>query len=202
MIRNLILLDLRKLLSLRFIMALYAVIFVMCEIAGLYGSGMATGFGFIILIYLWVYGPSGYGGDQLYGILPVTRRQVVLARYGSCMCGTLLGAACVWLVRTLDGQPALDYMLGIFSVGCIFTAVTLPPLLYFGPTKTRYYLLAVYGIGIAASGAFGAIGRDLGSGNLMFPAGRGIGIACLSFGILIASCLITLRLFQKREFDA
>lgn len=199
MIWNLMRLDLRKMASLRGLTLLYFGIFIMCEAAGSMGNFFAASFGFIIFIYLWIYGPSGYGGDQLYGILPVTRRQMVTGRYAFSMAGIFIAAVCAWVVQALLGPAGALQAAMVFCTGCIFAALALPPLLYFGPVKARYYVLAVYGLALAGGGAWNAVSAAATKVTAFRP---GLGAACMAAALFIASYLVTLRLFRRKEFDA
>lgn len=195
---NLMRMDLRKMMSLRGIMLLYFAIFIICEAAGSMGNFFASSFGFIIFIYLWVYGPSGYGGDQLYGILPVTRQQMVMGRYGFSMAGILAATVCAGAVQFVMGAAGRLHFLMIFCMGCAFAALALPPLLYFGPVKARYYVLAIYGLGLAGGGAWSAIANASEMEAVLQP---GIGMVLAALALLAVSYLVTLRLLKRKEFD-
>lgn len=197
-VKNLILLDLRRLMSMRVIFTLYTVMMLVFAAIGNGRASMLSNLGFIIFLYLWVYGPSGYGGETLSGILPVGRSQVVLARYLYSILGIACSVGAIWIIRLAvsRGTVVLSTAL-LFCAGCIFTAIVTPPLLYFGATKARYFVMGIYVIGIAGTGAFNGIVSQADDLPTVTP---GISLIIVSLALMAVSYIICLKLFARREF--
>lgn len=187
--------SLLKLTSLRMVLTLYTVFLLIFAVID--RQGQIAGLGYFIFVYLWVYGPVGYSGDTLSACLPVSRREIVLARYAYSMCGVLGAALIIGVIQNLMGRNGLLISAStLFCAGTLFIAIVLPPLMYFGPVKARYFVLGVYVVGIAASFALSAVAESFSS--VRIPSGAAS--VCFALGLAVVSCMISLRLFDKREF--
>lgn len=194
-IGKLLRLNMLKLTSLRTILVLYTACLLVLAVVD--RQGQVAALGYFIFIYLWVYGPVGYGGDMLSASLPVSRREVVLGRYVFSMCGVLGAALVIGVIQSILRRDALLISAGmLFCAGTLFIAIVLPPLMYFGPVKARYFVMGIYVVGIAASFALSAVAESF--SVVRIPSGAAS--VCFALGLAVVSCMISLRLFDKREF--
>jgi hypothetical protein len=127
--------------------------------------------------------------------LGVSRRDIVIARYGNTLAMTVIYLACVFLLNTLFifiGNPAarpipFSHHAVLIAAVLLFSAMTLPFYFALGLTKARAVILPLWIIPITVPGLFMLLspGVGLGSWASAFTSSR-----LLPFGTL--TCLIVM----------
>lgn len=134
--------------------------------------------------------------------MPVTRAQIVLARYAAAL---LMGLAMLALgcavTLALDGPGQLSFCLGSFLVGAIMLAVGMPLMLKLGVERARIAITLCYLVPFFLLLAADKLGLDwekLASGLPDIPLLSLL--AALSAAALAVSVLISVALYSKKEF--
>lgn len=199
-------LDVRKLLSIR-MMAAFIVLPALATFNGWFVS-----IAYLVYLYLVTYGIFSYDdnvlADNLYGMLPVKREQIVSARYLFGLASMLLEAALMVGVHTLYclavGLPLLSPQFTAplalsMAVGCCFIAVAYPLVLVQGARKANNYVLMLFVIAFIACGiysdnlAFGTQAQTLPQGNLPGL----LGLCLLAYAVSLQVCL---RYYRHKQY--
>lgn len=168
-------------------------------------SPTTAGIAYVLFVYMWVYTPAAYDeqnkGEYLVCTLPVSRGQIVLAKYLYSLIGILLSVALCVIGRTLSsatqlqffGKSSMDVVFtpeGYFLFGCIFCALIIPLILKLGVTKARYWAMLLYILGIAVS-TFLAYAK--------FSVYLEISGILIGVAVLVVSYWVSVSLYQKKE---
>jgi len=138
--------------------------------------------------------------------LPVSRRQMVAARY--LVAALTMAAAsvlalllCIGLMAMGQGGEIGEYAVasvGSLLGGCLLNAVMLPILYKVGPEKGRLAMMGVFGVVLAAVflvarwGAFDAL-EGASAGALL------AGFAVFVVALMAASFLLSCRIYERKE---
>lgn len=193
-------LDVQKLFSIRLMLVFIA----LPALAAF--NGWFVSIAFLVFAYLVPYGMFSYDdtsiAENLYGVLPVRREHMVMARYLFAVLCMLLMAALMLLVNTacalLFSWPMLAanfisaLVLG-FVGGLTFICVAFPMILHLGAQKANTNVLVLFVLVFISLSFYGdtLLGAQS-SGTL------GLALFCLL--ALIISLQTALRLYHKREF--
>ena len=199
-----------------------------CVSLGMQTTMMAPGLLAMMYLLLGVSGTSSFDDLNGWGCLrltmPLSRRDVVVARYGSVV---TLVLAVVARVVPLPGElfPALalseDVLLGmglsagaLFAVGSLCAAVEVPLYFRFGSTRATQYLplvplfallcpiIVLGGSSMIDESTLTAEGIAGALSLIWSPAGVAaclVGLLALSTALLGISAAVSLRLYETRE---
>lgn len=199
-LRKLLQMELLKLGSIGKVMIINGILFICFTM-----SPAMAGIAYVLFVYMWVYTPAAYDeqnkGEYLVCTLPVSRGQIVLAKYlyslfgivlstVFCMVGKMLSAA---LQFQFFGKSSTDVVFtpeGYFLFGCAFCALIVPLILKLGVTRARYWAMGLYilGIGISSFLAYSNFSFYLELSGIL------LGMILLVISYWIAVCL-----YQKKE---
>lgn len=202
-LKNLLRLDFLKLYSMGGWTIAYAAL-LFCLIA----DARTASLGFIILAYAAIYVPMAYDeqskGGYLLCTLPVTRREIVRAKYLYALLLIVLSilamAVATSLATTISGGLILSALpllpvLSIFGSGYI--ALVLPLVLYLGVTKSRILVMGLYALSICGTTFYSSIYRDM---DIALPHISALTVALVVAVLLVISYLVAVRLYERREF--
>ena len=157
--------------------------------------------------------------DKILNSLPISRRKIVLSKYGSIILFSILSAIIVGLVGILISRLSFTYIqkmqlsdsIAIFSVTWILAAVYLPFYFKFGYIKAKVFNMIIFFIFFfGPMFAKNYLQKYIGSSSmepiLNFIANKGpiaiAGIALFASMILvIISAIISTRVYYNREFN-
>ena len=139
------------------------------------------------------------GFDRGLLILPVSRRDIILARYIAAVC--LAGGALVIqyflcrVVRLGNIQPQSGMeLLSMLGMMCLYVAIIVPMIIRLGVEKGRtVYIITMVALACGASLLF----VDLSAGVLRLLAAV---LPVLGILSVVASCLLAIRMYEAREF--
>ncbi|MCL1817245.1 MAG: ABC-2 transporter permease [Clostridiales bacterium] len=196
-------LDIRKLFTIR-LMVLFIVLPALMAFNGWFVS-----IAYLVYMYLVPYGMFSYDdnaiADNLYGVLPVKREHLVMARY-------LFGLFCLALLPVLMlavntvfclllNQPLLkqDFLISLemgFVMGLLFISAAFPLAMHFGLRKANNNVLMIFVLIFIVIGLYGDNLREL--NELPQINIRSITGFCLI--VLAGSYVAALKLIKKREY--
>ena len=135
--------------------------------------------------------------------LPVTRRQMITAKYLYALimvCGGAVLATLVYLIQALRTDSSVEIFpvfLQCMAIGLVLPAVNLPINVIFGTVKTRYVnmLLIVVLVVVAMNNATSEMGNVLG----IFDRIPFVGILAACLLLFAASWALTSAVFAKKE---
>lgn len=158
------------------------------------------------------------GWDSFGNVLPVSRKQIVLARYGTdllLMAVSLILLLVVQLIcRIGTGYPIVWYFPALLVMVYLAMVAVMNPIIYkFGAQKAGYIVAGVYmaiGLGATALGNWAGeqvshsdeavdavLDNILDSGILPVIMLLGLVVCVILFGL---SILLSIRIYQKKEF--
>ncbi len=201
---------LNEFLTMRKSIAMYLGILILYYALGIFGKGMAgvqifaIFFSAMLVIYSFSYEEKS-GWTSYVNVLPVSRAQVVLSKYFLSLIAmgvTAGGGALIQMVMNLKNHVQLGNGLWVsimaFCVASVFLSVIIPILFKMGAEKCRIILVVIFLIPfmtvmlIEKTGVKPALTiQDL---IAMTPL---IVICAVIFMIL--SCMVTLRIYGKKE---
>lgn len=199
--------DFVKLISLRRSLALFAVILLF-----LFTSPQFFSLGVIMLVYGGVFSLLAYeqsaAAYHWYGSLPVTRRQVFLAKYLFSTALLLLAMVLMFILSTpiglavnrFDGPTLLASLMVSWLLGCLFISITLPLTMLLGTIKARYAVMFLYfavfffSTSLLENGGMARLLRFLQSPLLPWLVFLG-GLA-----VMVLSYLICVSFYSRKEF--
>ncbi len=145
--------------------------------------------------------------DVYAGALPVTRAQLVHAKYiiGLCLVGgfSLIGSLSKMLIMLCAGTLAFLDTLGILAmmiaVGLFINALVMPFVFKFGMEKGSMIYYAVLGLcGVGAGLFYGFNGLDYTSGHRISPLVT-FGLLAIAAAVFALSWRVSVRFYTKRE---
>lgn len=179
--------------------------------------GMLMMYGTIYATYPFAVGDKN-GIDTLYATLPLKKRNIVTGRYIFALCLNLLVGAVAFALsailmgvtgKVFDLRETLATILICFFVFGILEAVQLPIYFKLGYAKAKFLAyLPLVGFPAAVAGATALVDKDAMlpfiesllvwlEANMLFAGALALIIwAC----VLTGSCLLSYRLYSKREF--
>lgn len=154
---------------------------------------------------------EAYHWDRYRSSLPVTSRQIVLARYASAICCMLVGlAACLVLccVSIISGHMDLSAgqfalsMAQILIVDVLYIVISIPVLYRWGAERGRIVVILLF---FVCFGLIGACSAMVGEGELSEWLSRIASIstaitAVLAVVLFPLSVLLSTRQLERREF--
>lgn len=192
--RSIVLADLRRLEGVCVIMAVYLLLLVALSIFDIWGQGISLIF--FMFFYLWCANCTNVNTEYFYACVPVSRRDVVLAKYINSILGALVPGACFMLIRIVVGHTFWTILKMMICMSFVFAAVAIPLLLHLDALKARYCVTGLYALVIAGLSAFGAF---TGWSFEMRPQ-ISVGVMLVSVGALVFSYFLSIRLYDRREF--
>lgn len=195
-IMKLIRVDLLKLDAIKGMMAMS---FVMCFLFSFmpWVNGLAS----VFFLYAWVYTPMAYDeankGEALLWGLPVSRRQIVQAKYLYVLIGVVIACVFQFIGNYIMVSIILPSNLPILTTG-IFVSLMLPCLLYLGVTKGRYVVMVLYIVFVVLAGMGTSLIREI--VTPYFQPSLPLVILLVAV-LLTASYLVSVRLYEKRELE-
>ncbi len=183
---------------------------------GLISSGLdnpATFFeGFIILMSMMLTISSfSYDGlakwDRYALSLPVTRKEIVAAKYLLsiilCLLGTVLSfviSAVVLTIKPVEGFGLTEQLFATAVIICaalFFTGILLPLTFQFGVEKSRIFMLAVFAAPTAAIIALDKMGVPMPTESSLLSLAKLLPIAVAIFYLF--SYFLSVRIFSGKE---
>ena len=202
-VQKLVKMDFLKLLSLGKVLVLY-LLFLLVFAADM----RMISFGYMIFLYMGVYGPMSYDeaskGNYLLGTLPVSRKQVVQAKYLYALAVLLAAHLLIGLINLVIGlfpvsqklESAMGALPVLFLLGAVFAAVVLPLVLYLGVMKARWWVMGLYMLAFMGGGTVLALSTGFGVSGPPQSAS----LYLVSAGLLMVSYFGALRLYSRRQF--
>lgn len=154
--------------------------------------------------------------EILLSSLPISRKDLVLAKYLTGFCFLLIGMGISILIGTImhllgfaRGLVNLEIVIGMFFAGISFAVFFYPVYFKFGYIKSRYYALIVFlaafliPVAILETVRQGFLGTGLQTILNEFNPSDGfmsVMIVLLSIFLLALSIVISIKAYQKREF--
>ena len=179
--------------------------------------GIVMMFALLYAAYPFAVGEKN-GIDQLYSTLPVSRRSIVLGRYGFVVALVAVGgiASCIllfiWqtvLQRAFNLQEALLTTLALFAIYTFFQAIQLPIYFKLGYAKAKFLAYLPFALFPLTTIAIGSRFTDADWIGLLETVVIwivnhqlfAVVIGVVSWLAMMAiSCLLSLRFYKKREF--
>ena len=200
----------RQYLKSMLIILLYPMIIIVINKALL--NGISFGICFLSMTSSYPFSISEKNGmNRLYGLLPVSRKSLVLGRYlYSCMVGllslTFFLLVCPLVLRALGTAVAPSEILLAALTGLllftVFTAFLLPGFYKYGSIKGRFFMFipAVVFIAIILLATFtrfdGGTLEAVIDGNPLLMAAAVVAFCVIAYALSIA---VSVRIFEKKE---
>ncbi len=177
-------------------------------------TARSAAFGLVLTVYMLVYTPLAYDeqskGEYLLCALPVSRKQVVQAKYImiaaelAALSLLMLGANRIFVWAFFDWKDTQNLLgmqqLGmLLMMGAIFAGVLLPLVLRFGVLRARIWVIILYAVSVAvANGTLGIFSPAAwtGTDTPLTIGWKFIGVAV----VLLISYLAALTVYNRREF--
>ena len=152
--------------------------------------------------------------DNFALTLPLSRRDMVLGKYGTMLAMNLLAALCAVLISAVMGTATgtlalLEILLTTavsLAIGLIYGAITLPAIYKFGTEKARLILilltmsptfLLITVFKYLPDGTVSAMADRL---STLSPLLLGGGAVILVAVVLLASLQLSIKIYEKKEF--
>ncbi len=135
------------------------------------------------------------------GTLPVTRTVTVVEKYVFCcslaVCGSILAAGCnlVYILRGIQQTGFFALLLQFLAIGLLVPSILLPCTFYFGSQKGRYVMILIIVVTTLL-----ILERSKDGPAAVLPAGVAPAVYLLAAAvILVLSCLLSIRIWKKKE---
>lgn len=144
------------------------------------------------------------GSDKYYLICPYSRKQIVVEKYIlSAILIAVIAAviAVLELIKKTDISEIMLILSLVAAVGIIFPSISMPIMFKYGYAKGKIVFICLGGL-IGICGAFFVNSTTFFSVNLARSINGFLPLILIVTSVLIfvLSCLISVRLYQNREF--
>ncbi|MCD2492076.1 ABC-2 transporter permease [Lacrimispora sp. NSJ-141] len=198
-------------LTMRKVMALYFGILILYYALGIFGKGLAgvqifaVFFSAMLVIYSFSYEEKS-GWNSYVNVLPVSRAQVVLSKYilsliamGAAAGGGALIQTVINLKNRVQPENGLWISIIAFCVASLFLSLIIPILFKMGAEKGRIILVVIFLIPFMITMLVKKTGIKLAFTIQDLLAMIPLIVLCVVI-FMILSCMVTLRIYGKKEF--
>ena len=166
---------------------------------------------FFLILTITSFSYDSYSHWEEYALtLPVTRRQIILAKYVLALVLAVLGTAASFVLtlalRTLRGDYSgyFEQFVSAFSVmlvGFVFISIGLPIIIKFGVEKSRVIAFALFVIPWLAIAFVDQMGLELDATFLETLPYQALGIGAVTAVALlvVGSYFLSCKIYQKKD---
>lgn len=198
-------------LTMRRMIALYAAVFVVYYLLGVFGTAMSGvqifGVFFATMLVISSFSYEEKSGWNIYvNVLPVSGGQIVLSKYLFALTCTAVAALFGVLIQCglnlKNGNPVFQdiWVAGAaVMIAVVFLSAALPVLFKVGAEKSRVILLLLFMIPFAVVLVVEKTGMEfqfsLDGLLAMYPA-----LGLLAAAVLLVSCAVSMEIYKRKEF--
>lgn len=144
------------------------------------------------------------GSDKYYLICPVSKKQLVAEKYVLSVIFVAvisLAIAVLEVIKSTDINTVFFILSLVVSVGLVFPSISMPIMFRFGYAKGKILFMCLGGL-IGASSAFIVNAGSFVADSLALELNGFLPLILIGGSVVIfaLSCLLSIKLYQKREF--